>query len=281
MFEVGHVYKRSSEIHDVYGGQRQGGISTPKNQPHIFIFTSDAGEAHGYKDEFKSDGLFWYTGEGQYGDMSLSGGNKALKNHRENNKKIYLFEYVKKSYVRFVGTAEYIGYHMDTRPDTNGDPRQALVFHLYIDSIGNQLGKFDHVQESSPEYSTGSIKSRLKKKSLQELRDVSIASLPQMKGQKETIRAIYYRSEAIRYYVLGRAKGNCEGCSTLAPFKAKSGPYLECHHITRVSDGGPDHPLNVIALCPNCHRRAHYSIEAEAFNSLLKNRAREIELQMV
>ena len=29
MFVPGQIYHRQREIHDVYGGQRQGGISTP------------------------------------------------------------------------------------------------------------------------------------------------------------------------------------------------------------------------------------------------------------
>lgn len=49
MFEVGKEYKRSIDIHGVYGGQAQGGISTPKSYPVIFLFTSDEGEQHGYK----------------------------------------------------------------------------------------------------------------------------------------------------------------------------------------------------------------------------------------
>jgi 5-methylcytosine-specific restriction protein A len=28
----------------------------------------------------------------------------------------------------------------------------------------------------------------------------------------------------------------------------------------------PDHPENVAALCPNCHRKAHYAVNATAFN---------------
>ncbi len=50
MFEVGRTYDRRSEIHGPYGGQQQGGISTPKNQPLVFLFTGESGEQYGYKD---------------------------------------------------------------------------------------------------------------------------------------------------------------------------------------------------------------------------------------
>ena len=35
----GKEYKRK-ELHDFYGGQRQGGIATPREHPYIFIISS-------------------------------------------------------------------------------------------------------------------------------------------------------------------------------------------------------------------------------------------------
>ena len=45
----GNEYKRK-ELHDFFGGQRQGGISTPKNHPYVFIISSKRGKDHGYVD---------------------------------------------------------------------------------------------------------------------------------------------------------------------------------------------------------------------------------------
>ncbi|WP_370587835.1 HNH endonuclease [Psychrobacter sp. JCM 18901] len=77
-----------------------------------------------------------------------------------------------------------------------------------------------------------------------------------------------------------RANGICEGCNEIAPFKTKSGPYLEVHHLTRLADGGADLPQNVIALCPTCHRRAHYSLNYLEFNSQLINEVAAIEAKI-
>jgi 5-methylcytosine-specific restriction endonuclease McrA len=86
------------------------------------------------------------------------------------------------------------------------------------------------------------------------------------------------RSKAIRLYALKRAKGSCEGCEDEAPFQRRDGsPYLEVHHVTRLSDSGPDHPAKVIALCPNCHTRAHRSQDSEVFNGRLIKKLRRIE----
>ena len=69
-FIPGKSYRRG-DLHDEYGGQQQGGISTPASQPVIFTFTGEQGEQYGYRDGFRADGTFWYTGEGQIGDMEM------------------------------------------------------------------------------------------------------------------------------------------------------------------------------------------------------------------
>ncbi len=108
---------------------------------------------------------------------------------------------------------------------------------------------------------------------LDELRAIALLrSRTRLLGQSS--KAVQYaRSEAIRLYVLTRAKGKCEGCGKPAPFVNREGrPYIEPHHVTRVADGGPDHPSRVIGLCPNCHQRAHHSIDRKEFNRKLRAR---------
>ena len=94
-----------------------------------------------------------------------------------------------------------------------------------------------------------------KSKSLKQLRDIALASTPLKASPKEQLTHVKYRSDAIKLYAKKRADGTCEGCEIASPFEAKSGPYLEVHHLTRLADGGADCPENVIALCPNCHRK--------------------------
>jgi 5-methylcytosine-specific restriction protein A len=72
-----------------------------------------------------------------------------------------------------------------------------------------------------------------------------------------------------------RAKGLCEACGCKAPFiRISDGtPYLEIHHIEPLADGGDDTVKNATALCPNCHRRAHYAGDAVTFVALPKWKA--------
>src|SRR5262249_31913581 len=112
MFEVGKECKRRI-IHAQHGGQTQGGMSTPSSHPIILLFTGDQGERYGYMDQFQPDGLFWYTGEGQVGDMQFVRANKALLEHEETRKRVFLFEETRKSFVRFTGEVECLGYGFD------------------------------------------------------------------------------------------------------------------------------------------------------------------------
>jgi hypothetical protein len=40
-YELGRTYSRRKDIHGKFGGQQQGGISTPADIPFIFLFTGD------------------------------------------------------------------------------------------------------------------------------------------------------------------------------------------------------------------------------------------------
>lgn len=64
MFVHGQAYVRQ-DLHAQYGGQWQGGISTPGKQDFIFVFTGSTGEQYGYADGWTDEGIFLYTGEGQ------------------------------------------------------------------------------------------------------------------------------------------------------------------------------------------------------------------------
>lgn len=75
------------------------------------------------------------------------------------------------------------------------------------------------------------------------------------------IVTVFDRSPDVVATVLLRANGVCEKCRQAAPFIRRSNrsPYLEVHHVIRLADGGNDSVENAVAVCPNCHRKAHYA----------------------
>jgi len=114
--------------------------------------------------------------------------------------------------------------------------------------------------------------------SLDDLRNRTLADAAPTRDPMARQTFYRQRSQWIRLYALRRAQGQCEGCGTAAPFLTPDGqPYLEVHHIRRLSDGGPDHPRWVVAICPNCHRRAHYAEDAVKYNTYLSQKAKERE----
>ncbi len=280
MFEIGKIYNRRSDIHGLYKGQQYGGIATPAEHPYIFIFTGKAGDEYGYIDDFDPNGTFRYTGEGQEGNMKMTKGNLAIHDHQRNNKAILLFESTSRGFVRFLGYCNYIFHHIEERPDRNGELRDAIVFHL--DMVNNQnidtaqIPTSKVVEAPKAVYITKPSKSR----SLKQLREIALISTPIHASTQEKIQSIKKRSTAIKLYAKKRANGICEGCNETAPFETKSGPYLEVHHLTRLADGGADLPQNVIALCPTCHRKAHYSLNHLEFNSQLINKVATIEAEL-
>jgi hypothetical protein len=69
------------------------------------------------------------------------------------------------------------------------------------------------------------------------------------------------RSAAVREHALLRADGRCEWCNEPGFLTDDGSRYLETHHVLPLSEGGPDTIENVIALCPNHHREAHFGTD--------------------
>ena len=127
LFTKGQVYKRSL-IHDRYGGNRQSGIAASANKPYIFIFSGEAGHQHGYKDQWENPDVFSYTGEGQLNDMRFVKGNLELRDHLKNGKRVFLFIYVQKGYVRFESELVLNEFDYFVGPDREGKDRIAIKF---------------------------------------------------------------------------------------------------------------------------------------------------------
>lgn len=260
-FEVGQVYSRKQHIHARYGGQRQGGISTPANAQVIFIFTGESGGNYGYRDGWDENGILHYTGEGQRGDMKFTKGNRAI---RDSAKDLLVFESLGKGKgCRYRGCFLYAGHELRPGVDVHGRSRTIIVFHLI--PVGDGATEPMHRNSGLP---------------LDELRNraYEAAKPAGTVNSRETKRLYRDRSNAVRAYVLARSNGICEACARPAPFMRQDGSaYLEAHHTRRLTDSGPDHPQWVAAICPTCHRHIHCGLEGDVINHNLELRLKEIE----
>lgn len=79
----------------------------------------------------------------------------------------------------------------------------------------------------------------------------------------------YPRDPAIRRAVVERSLGRCEFCGMLGFSKDDGASYIEAHHVISLANQGPDSLDNVIALCPNHHREAHFGANREQLERAL------------
>jgi 5-methylcytosine-specific restriction protein A len=266
-FNPGVIYNRRADIHGRFGGQERGGIATPKNTPAVFLFSGHSGTKHGYADRFEADGSFHYCGEGQEGPMRMVRGNAAVRDHAIQGKDLLLFQTTKKKgEARYVGEFVCSGWRTERLPDTVGDMRDALIFELTPLESLQDVGQ-------SPIVDAPNGLAEFKK-----LRARAMAAATANPNSKTVPMDVFTRSRIIRDYAMARASGTCENCGTPAPFATASGqPFLEVHHLRRLTDGGPDAPSGVAAICPNCHRELHYGADAASKNSKLLRLIRDIE----
>ena len=128
-FVMGNVYRRR-DMHGQFGGQQQGGISTPASVPAIWLFTGDNAAFYGYKDAWVDVKTFRYYGEGQYGDMKFVRGNRAIRDHNQNGESLMLFDRIGDGYVKFLGNMFLVRYDMERGKDLNNVIRDIIVFTL-------------------------------------------------------------------------------------------------------------------------------------------------------
>ncbi|MGC4952186.1 restriction endonuclease [Actinomadura citrea] len=133
-FQPGDVVVRR-EMHEQYGGRRQGGIGPSRVTPNVLLFTDPGkGHQHGYFDGWGDDGCYHYSGEGQIGDQKMVQGNLAILNHRADGRALRLFRAVKSQGMQYLGEFELDEkepFYLTDAPETgNGPIRSVIMFRL-------------------------------------------------------------------------------------------------------------------------------------------------------
>jgi 5-methylcytosine-specific restriction protein A len=135
-----------------------------------------------------------------------------------------------------------------------------------------QLNDIEEICDAfeAKELTTYDTEQRSFEQAVQASKDLSVAERTERlraaprKPEKVVVSTLAFRRNPdVVAEVLERAGGICEVCGLDAPFRrASTGePYLEVHHKVRLADGGEDTVENAVAVCPNCHREAHYGVQ--------------------
>lgn len=130
---------RRVEVHDQYGGGRQGGISPSRSTPNVLVFSDpDVGVQHGYHDRWEGP-EYHYVGEGQRGNQTMTRGNAAILNHRLEGRSLRLFWGVRRT-VQYAGefaVADGDAAWYFARANETGSTRQREVITFRLRPLGD------------------------------------------------------------------------------------------------------------------------------------------------
>ncbi|KXU87140.1 hypothetical protein CR51_36000 [Caballeronia megalochromosomata] len=96
------------------------------------------------------------------------------------------------------------------------------------------------------------------------LDDLAVSGDDEAGDRALRVRNVYLRNPKVRKRVIEYANGLCEYCRRPGFLKLSGERYLEAHHIISLADNGDDSFDNVIGLCPEHHREAHFGANGEA-----------------
>ena len=280
-FQLGKEYRRGDLLDFVGSKQGQSGVLWGDREAGCLICTSGGrhGKKAGYADEILDDGSWWYFGQGQKGDQSLQ--NAANAKLALGQRSVLLFtsreptgmeKKAQGGYGKlyaFRGSFNVAGYEFVTPSvgPRNGD--QLLKYYL-LPADGDGSSFPDAV---TPIFDDVDLTTLQRKLNAQPTNSVV--------AEKLALTEYRRRSALVHRYAILRAAGICEGCRLPAPFQNLDGQgFLEVHHLMRLADDGPDTPINVCALCPNCHRRAHNSIDRGEFTQKLRAYVFKVEQEI-
>jgi 5-methylcytosine-specific restriction protein A len=198
---------------------------------------------------------FHYTGIGLSGEPGLSfNQNKTLCESNENGTCLFLFEVFEKGHYTYMGVAELADNpYLSRQTDSEKTIRDVTVFPLIL--RGNAHPPLP--KKAVPETIEEIVHKKAQKLPLDQLEFQARYSL-KAGGRREVVSEVFDSDQIVSEYAQRRADGICQLCNRPAPFKNRDGePFLEIHHIIPLAEGGQDSIENVVALCPNCHRRMH------------------------
>ncbi len=135
-------------------------------------------------------------------------------------------------------------------------PASFVQFTLTSNKVPGNFLSHDDRRQSQIEFDRGVENARSNRKS----RLARLKAAPKIPLTETVTVQVYKRNPDVVAERLDIAEGVCEDCGSEAPFFRRSTgePYLEVHHIHTLAEGGHDTVENTTALCPNCHRKAHY-----------------------
>lgn len=246
----GEVYSHSDLIR-IFKVGSGGGIRYSRENNALVIV---ADHTKGLYDDKWHDNVLHYTGMGLSGDQDPNYKyNRHLNESPGNGIDLYLFEVFERYKYTYRGQVRRIGPVMTSKQfGADQVERDVVIFPLEL------IDDDELITYETFERLINYKLSEARNASSADLLEKAKASEADIVGTRIVISKVYEREPAISEYVKRMANGVCQLCDENAPFRDRYGkPYLESHHVEWVSKGGADTIENVVALCPNCHKKMH------------------------
>lgn len=273
--KTGDWFFRRKGIVAEYGGNNQHGI-TRFNDGYVSAISKTSSP---YADKvIQSTGWIAYIGDGLYGDQKLVAGNRKMAECQEQRTPVRFWRGDQNRGYRFETWAVIVQRRRQWGIGDDDKPRKEYVWVLapvpspdveswpspVRDALDDDLAKFyDETRELEGE-DVESLGQGELEVGLEEVTK-SYAFLSSRAAEAERVRRAssttrkiqdYFRSPSARKAVMQRSGGRCESpnCIGHSDELAVNGePVLEVDHVRELAQGGKDLPVNMIALCPNCH----------------------------
>jgi 5-methylcytosine-specific restriction protein A len=154
------------------------------------------------------------------------------------------------------GLAEPLYNLVRDSPEVRSAAVRALVDTYFLDSDATELlaelGLLTPTVTSPAEVSFAALSAAYK--NLCSRADIFWRNRDTVRAERTTSDPV--RSRDARRAVLLRSGGRCENprcAGDIQDSTDRGEPILEIDHVHDLALGGPDHPAQMIALCPNCH----------------------------
>ncbi len=243
----------NSQLMNIFKCGPQGGMRRSL-ETNTLVLVSDHSKSV-YDDRWVSNEILHYAGIGLEGDQSIDySQNKTLAESASNDVSLFLFEVYEKGKYLYRGRVELCDQpYQAKQPDKNYQLRNVWIFPIKIVSEDTYYKVPDSLIKK---------KQKIKEKKAKKLSDKELFLRAVHSNKQPVNRQVSTTTFERNVYVVElakrRANGSCQLCDKPAPFKNKNGePFLEPHHIVRLSKGGKDMIENTVTLCPSCHRKMH------------------------
>ena len=132
--DVVKTYQEIEEEHGINIRAFGRGINTPTNSDEIILISAlkllSNDNRFTYHDHFTCDGDYIYSGEGIFGNQTLTRGNRAICDAKVDGKKILLYVRLAKDTYYYQGEYELVEYKIERSTDAKNTLRDEYKFKL-------------------------------------------------------------------------------------------------------------------------------------------------------